>query len=137
MTTFKQAKEKGQPWPQGPDDMCPSKVHNQYLYGGGRTFKLKLLLGNISVAWLAGTVYLDKYLTKNRHMVKQNYFLERLCLNSVRYMWPVFFVLWFGLPHSQWLYWKILDLAVGAKPLTRDPRPNWKPDEGILAKLEQ
>ena len=75
---------------------------------------------------------MDRYLTKNRARVAQNYMLERLTIHSTRYMFPVFFVLWFSLPLSQFMYWKMLDLSVGARPPTRDPRPNWRPGEGLL-----
>ena len=66
MTSFKTAKEKGIPWPQGPDDLCPSKLENTYLYGGGRTRKLKFLLGGICGSWFFGTMALDRYLYNNR-----------------------------------------------------------------------
>ena len=137
MTSFKTAQEKGIKWPQGPDDMCPSKLENIYLYGGGRTDKLKQLLGIISVSWIGGTWALDKYLTHNRARVAHNYVLERVAINSVRYMWPVMFVLWFGLPVSQASYWWLLDVSVGARPtVSRNPRPNWEPGHGLLDHAE-
>ena len=137
MTSFKTAQEKGIKWPQGPDDMCPSKLENIYLYGGGRTDKLKQLLGVISGGWILGTWALDKHLTHNRARVAQNYFLERVAINSVRYMWPVMFVLWFGLPISQASYWWLLDVSVGARPtVSRNPRPNWEPGHGLLDHAE-
>ena len=133
MTSFKTAQEQGLKWPLGPDDMCPSKIENVYLYGGGRTDKLKRLLGGISVAWIGSTWALDKYLTRNRARVGQNYLLERVSMNSVKYMWPVMFVLWVGLPISQSWYWWLLDVSVGARPtVTRNPRPNWEAGQGIL-----
>jgi hypothetical protein len=137
MTSFKTAQEKGLKWPLGPDDLCPSKIENTYLYGGGRTTKLKRLLAGISAGWFLGTWSLDKYLTKNRAQVAQNYFLERTLIHSIRYFWPVMFVLWFGLPVSQSFYWWLLNVSVGAKPtISRDPRPNWAPGEGILDRAE-
>ena len=133
MTSFKTAQEKGLKWPLGPDDMCPSKIENVYLYGGGRTDRLKRLLGGISVAWIGSIWALDKYLTRNRARVAQNYMLERVSINSVRYMWPIMFVLWIGLPISQSWYWWLLNYSVGAKPtVSRNPKPNWKAGEGIL-----
>jgi hypothetical protein len=132
MTSFRTAQEKGLKWPQGPDDLCPSKIENVYLYGGGRTTKLVNLLAGISGAWVFSIWALDKYLTKNRANVAKNYLLERLTVHSTRYVWPVMFVLWLGLPMSQAMYWKLLDVSVGAKPtITRDPRPNWAPGHGI------
>jgi hypothetical protein len=133
MTSFKTAQEKGLKWPLGPDDMCPSKIENVYLYGGGRTDKLKMLLGGISVGWFGAIYSLDKYLTRNRAHAAKNYFLERVCLHSVRYFWPVMFVWWVGLPISQSLYWWLLDVSVGARPtISRNPRPNWAPGHGLL-----
>lgn len=132
MTTYKQALEQGKRWPLGPDDLNPSKVTNVYLYAGGRTRRLKILLAEIYAAWGLGTIALDRYLTKNRAFAKQNYFLERTCMYSVRFFFATSFVLWFGLPVSQYTYWKMLDVSVGSKPLTRDPRPNWAEGEGIL-----
>lgn len=133
MTSFKTAQEKGLKWPVGPDDMCPSKIENVYLYGGGRTDKLKNLLGGISVAWFLSIYGLDKYLTKNRANVANNYFLERVTIHSVRYFWPVMFVWWVGLPCSQTFYWWLLDVSVGAKPvISRNPRPDWPAGQGLL-----
>ena len=133
MTSFKVAQEKGLKWPQGPDDMCPSKIENTYLYAGGRTDKLKYLLGVISGTWFGATWALDKYLTQNRARVAQNYLLEGIAKGSVRYMWPVFFVLWVGLPLSTSGYWWLLNASVGAKPtVSKNPRPNWEPGHGLL-----
>lgn len=133
MTSFRTAQEKGLKWPQGPDDLCPGKIENPYLYGGGRTSRLTRLLGGISVTWIGGVWALDKYLTKNRAHAAQNYFLERTIVHSSRYIIPVMFVLWFGLPVSQSIYWWVLDASVGAKPtISRDPRPNWPPGKGLL-----
>lgn len=115
--------------------MCPSKQANTYLYGGGRTRKLTYLLAELSIVWVAGTIMLDRYLTKNRARVKENYFLERVCIHSIRYMAPVFLVLWVGIPVSQWMYWKTLKISVGVTRYDRDPRPNWPPGEGLLDKL--
>ena len=137
MTSFKTAQEKGLKWPLGPDDLCPSKIENTYLYGGGRTDKLKRLLAGISVAWIGSTYALDKFLTKNRARVGQNYLLERLSMSTIRYLWPAMFVLWIGLPTSQSLYWWLLDVSVGAKPtVSRNARPNWAPGQGILDRTE-
>ena len=136
MTSFKKAQAEGIPWPQGPDDMCPSKQENTYLYAGGRTRKLKILLGGISFAWVLGVFALDKHLTRNRALVQQNYLLERVIIHSSRYMLPVLSTLWIGIPVSQFIYWTVLDISVGAKGIPRDPRPNWKPGEGLLDKIQ-
>ncbi|OMJ66256.1 hypothetical protein SteCoe_36960 [Stentor coeruleus] len=133
MTSFRTAQEKGLKWPQGPDDLCPGKIENPYLYGGGRTLKLKKLLAGISAGWIGGIWALDKYLTANRANVAKNYFLERTMINLSKYLIPAMFVLWLGLPVSQGMYWSILDFSVGAKPtISRDPRPNWPPGKGLL-----
>lgn len=137
MTSFKTAQEKGLKWPLGPDDLCPSKIENIYLYGGGRTDRLKRLLGGISLGWVGAVWGLDKYLTRNRAFAAKNYFLERLTIHSVRYLWPVMFVLWVGLPVSQSMYWWLLDVSVGARPtISRNPRPNWEAGKGILDRHE-
>ena len=51
-------------------------------------------------------------------------------------MLPVLSTLWIGIPVSQFIYWTVLDLSVGAKGIPRDPRPNWKPGEGLLDKIQ-
>ncbi|CAG9311622.1 unnamed protein product [Blepharisma stoltei] len=130
MTSFKEAQAKGLRWPEGPDDLCPSKIENTYLYGGGRTRKFKILLAEISIAWGAFNVALDKYLLKNRHNVKNNFFLERTMIWSSRYYLPCMLVLWGFIPISQATYWWVLWVSVGAKPnVSRDPVPKWKPGE--------
>lgn len=137
MTSFSEAERLGIKWPQGPDDLCPSKIENTYLYAGGRTRKLTWVLNSFYATWFAGTYALDKYLVANRHMKAQNYFLERTCSWSVRLLIPSFVVAMVMIPLSQSMYWKLIDVAVGLQPLSRDPRPKWKPGEGLLAELDR
>mmetsp|Transcript_27342 Transcript_27342/g.49193 ORF Transcript_27342/g.49193 Transcript_27342/m.49193 type:complete len:140 (-) Transcript_27342:33-452(-) len=136
MTSFSEAERLGIKWPQGPDDLCPSKIENTYLYAGGRTRKLKRIIYAGFATWLGATYALDKYLVANRHLKHQNYLLERTCLWSVRLLIPSAVVTLGLLPLSQLMYWKLIDIAAGMKPLERDPRPKWKPGEGLLAELE-
>eukprot|EP00360_Condylostoma_magnum_P000120 CAMPEP_0168314730 /NCGR_PEP_ID=MMETSP0210-20121227/9364_1 /TAXON_ID=40633 /ORGANISM="Condylostoma magnum, Strain COL2" /LENGTH=70 /DNA_ID=CAMNT_0008284841 /DNA_START=11 /DNA_END=223 /DNA_ORIENTATION=- len=70
MTSFTKAQAQGIKWPQGPDDLCPGKIENPYLYGGGRTGRLKMLLATLYAGWGVGIYSLDKYLVANRHAVK-------------------------------------------------------------------
>lgn len=136
MTSYKKAEAEGLPWPLGPDDLCPSKQQNQYLYAGGRTSKLRYLLYTIWGVWGAGNYALDKYLTKNRAYAKQNYLLEQLCMRSTFFWFPTAAVLFVGIPIAINEYWFILNFVVGAKAPNRDPRPNWPAGEGILDKIK-
>lgn len=139
MTSFKEAQAKGLKWPLGPDDLCPSKIENTYLYGGGRTTKLKYLLAEISIGWGLFNYGLDKWLIKNRKNVKNNYIWERIMVHSSMYYLPAMSVLWFMIPFSQSIYWWVLKVTVGAKPtISRDPRPNWKVGENpFFDKVEE
>jgi hypothetical protein len=131
MTSFSEAKAKGLKWPAGPDDLSPSKQANTYLYAGGRTRKLKILLAEVYAAWYLSIIALDRYLYKNRAFKKQNWFLENVCMHSSAYFLHSFGILFIMLPATQWAYWKILYHVVGVVPKSRDPLPNWKEGEGL------
>lgn len=57
-------------------------------------------------------------------------------MHSAKLYFPTAWVLFFGIPVSQLIYWKVLDVAVGARPLDRNPRPDWPAGQGLLDKIE-
>lgn len=129
MTSFSQAKEKGLHWPRGPDDLAPSKIENPYLYAGGFTTKGRILLAEVYVGWYASIIALDRYLYKRRAQRASNRFLEMFCAHSATYFFHSALAVWIAYPVSQFMYWNILDLAVGVKPKARNPLPLWKAGE--------
>ena len=131
MTSFSEAKAKGLKWPAGPDDLAPSKLENTYLYAGGMTRKMRILLAEVYVGWYASILALDRFLYKRRAFKKQNWLLETVCAHSAAYFFHTSLAVWVAFPVSQAMYWQMLDSAVGVKAKSRNPLPAWKEGEGL------
>ena len=131
MTSFSEAKAKGLKWPAGPDDLAPSKLENTYLYAGGMTRKMRILLAEVYAGWYASIIALDRFLYKRRAFKKQNWLLETVCAHSAAYFFHTGLAVWVAFPVSQAMYWQMLDSAVGVKAKSRNPLPAWKEGEGL------